>query len=98
MYSTCTTVNVFQLRPTVNVLKFCTPKCLTKWHIQTVQTQIRVYTVCHFTKYLKKSCILSKIYTQKNEWIKTFRTFTVIGDVEDDDDRMFYILYSHMKG
>ena len=26
----------------VNVLKFRTPKCLTKWHMQTVQTQIRL--------------------------------------------------------
>ena len=26
----------------VNVLKFCTPKCMTKWHMQTVQTQIRL--------------------------------------------------------
>ena len=25
----------------MNVLKFPTPKCLTKWHLQTVQTQIR---------------------------------------------------------
>ena len=25
----------------VNVLKFCTPTCLIKWLIQTVQTQIR---------------------------------------------------------
>ena len=27
---------------TVNVLKFRTPKCLTKWHMQTVKTQIRL--------------------------------------------------------
>ena len=27
---------------TVNVLKFRTPKFLTKWHMQTVQTQIRL--------------------------------------------------------
>ena len=26
----------------VNVLKFCSPKWLTKWHMQTVQTQIRL--------------------------------------------------------
>ena len=26
----------------VNVLKFHTPKCLSKWHMQTVQTQIRL--------------------------------------------------------
>ena len=26
----------------VNVLKFHTPKCLTKWYMQTVQTQIRL--------------------------------------------------------
>ena len=42
---------------TMNVLKFPTPKCLTKWHMQTVQTQIsliRVYTVCHSMKYFKK--------------------------------------------
>ena len=25
---------------TVNLLKFCTPKCLINWHLQTVQTQI----------------------------------------------------------
>ena len=25
-----------------NVLKFRTPKCLTKWHMQTVQTEIRL--------------------------------------------------------
>ena len=43
---------------TVNVLKFLTPKFLTKWLMQTVQTQIRmlliVYTVCHSIKGLKK--------------------------------------------
>ena len=27
---------------TVNVLKFRTPKCLMKWHMPTVQTQIRL--------------------------------------------------------
>ena len=26
----------------INVLKFRTPRCLTKWHMQTVQTQIRL--------------------------------------------------------
>ena len=42
---------------TLNVLNFCTPKFLTKWYMQTMQTQIRqsrVYTVYHSTKYLKK--------------------------------------------
>ena len=29
-------------RSMVNVLKFCTAKFLTKWHMQTVQTQIRL--------------------------------------------------------
>ena len=29
-------------KATVNVLKLCTPKCLTKWPMQTVQTQIRL--------------------------------------------------------
>ena len=52
----------------VNVLKYGTPKFLTKWTMQTVQTKIRLllkeqsdlglhcllfYTVCHFTN-LKK--------------------------------------------
>ena len=39
----------------LNVLKFRTSKCLTKWHMQTVQIQIRlllsslirIYIVCH---------------------------------------------------
>ena len=48
---------------TVNVLKFRTQKLLIKWHMQTEQTLIRlllrsslirVYTVCHSTKYFKK--------------------------------------------
>ena len=30
------------IHSTVNVLKFCTSKCLTKWHMQIVQTQIRL--------------------------------------------------------
>ena len=51
----------------VNVLKFRTPKFLTKCHIQTMQTQIRltlqcswgsslirVFTVCHSTKHFKR--------------------------------------------
>ena len=44
----------------VNVLKFLTPKFPTKWHMQTVQTQIKlcslikVFTVCHSTKHFKK--------------------------------------------
>ena len=32
----------FQLKSMVNALKFQTPKCLTKWHMQTGQTQIRL--------------------------------------------------------
>ena len=47
---------------TVNVLKFHTPKVLTKWHIQTLQTQIRLLLqkhiqglpVCLTTTYHKK--------------------------------------------
>ena len=40
-------------------LKILYPKILTNWHMQTVQTQtrlllIRVYTVCHSTKYFRK--------------------------------------------
>ena len=43
----------------VNDLKFCTPKLLTKRHIQTVQILIRlllirIYMVCNSTKYFKK--------------------------------------------
>ena len=59
---------------TVNVLKFRTPKCLTKWHMQTVQTQIRllhrsslirVYTVCNSTKHFKNSCVKKQNLSQK---------------------------------
>ena len=38
----------------VNVLKFCTPKCLTKWHMQTVQEQSDLGLLCHSTKCYKK--------------------------------------------
>ena len=53
-----------------NFRKFQTPKFLIKWHMQTVQTQIRlllkeslirVYNVCHFIKHFKKHCINSKL-------------------------------------
>ena len=42
----------------VNILELCTPKFLIIWHKQTVQTPIRsslirVYTVCHSTKYFR---------------------------------------------
>ena len=33
-------VHIFSV--TITVLKFRTPKCLTKWHMQIVQTQIRL--------------------------------------------------------
>ena len=46
---------------TVNVLKSLFTKVQTKWHMQTVQTQIRlllqlvwVYTFCYFSNYFKK--------------------------------------------
>ena len=35
----------------VSDLKFCTPKLLTKWHMQTVQTQVRLLPLL---KYFKK--------------------------------------------
>ena len=46
--------------------KFCLPKFLTKWYIQTVQTQIRlllirVGIVYHSNKFLRNNCIKSKI-------------------------------------
>ena len=53
---------------TVNVLKFRTPKCLTKRHMQTVQTQIRlllslirVSLFAILLSILRNSCIKSKI-------------------------------------
>ena len=59
------------LKSMVNVLKFRTPKFLTKWHMQTVQTQIRllqsliwVYTVCHSIKPFKR-----KLHKKQN-WTK----------------------------
>ena len=57
----------------VNVLKFHTLKCLTKWHVQTVQTQIRrssltrVYTVCQSTKYYKKQLHKKAEFRQKKK-------------------------------
>ena len=37
---------------TVNVLKFCTQKCLTKWHMQNGADPDQ--TVCRSIKYFKK--------------------------------------------
>ena len=43
----------------VNVLNFCTPKSLTKWHMQTVQTQIRPpdHHLSHFGFFIL-SCLI----------------------------------------
>ena len=68
------------LTDTINVLKFQTPKCLTKWHMQPVQTQIRlllkeslirVYTVCHLLSILRSKRIKSKIQA-KIVWNNVF--------------------------
>ena len=67
---------------TVNVLQFQTPKCLTKWHMQIVQTQIklflrsslnRVFIVCHSTKHLRDRCLQSKISAKKKAWNKVLK-------------------------
>ena len=54
--------------------KFCSTNCLTKWHMETVQTQksslIRVCTVCHYT-ILRNNCIKNKNYA-KIIWNKVF--------------------------
>ena len=58
---------------TVNVLKFRTPNSLTKCHMQTVQTQIRrsslirVYAVCHSSKYFKKPLHKKQNLSQKKK-------------------------------
>ena len=68
---------------TVNVLKFQTPKSLTKWHMQTVQTQISsliwVYTACHSTKYFQQQVHDKQNLGQTSmEYsVQNFRTFTV---------------------
>ena len=46
----------------VNVLKVCTPKFLIKWHMQTLQTQIRVSSVS--TLFAFPLCILRNNYTK----------------------------------
>ena len=56
---------------TVNVLKFGTPKLLTKWHMQTVQTQIRLRSdqglhYLPFPKYFKITTALKAKITPKN--------------------------------
>ena len=49
-------ISIFQLIM-VHALKFCGLKFLIKWHVQTLQTHIklssliRVFTVCHSIKY-----------------------------------------------
>ena len=72
---------------TVNVLKFRTLKCLIKWHMQTVQTQIRlllwsslirVYTVCHSTKRFKRQLRKTAKFKQKKN--KTLnKVFDILG-------------------
>ena len=55
----------------VNALKFHTPKCQTILSMQTVQAQIRlsslirVYTVCHSSKYSKKQLYKKQNLNQK---------------------------------
>ena len=65
-----------KLTSMINVRKFLTPKFLTKWHMQTVQSQtsslIRVYTVCHYTKYFKK-LMHKKPNFDKKVWNKVFK-------------------------
>ena len=59
---------------TVHVLKFCTPRFLTKWLWKQCRPRsdcswrssvIRVSTVCHSTKYLKKQLHKNKIFAKK---------------------------------
>ena len=56
--------------------KISKSKFLAKWHMQTVQTQIsliRVYTVCHLTKYFKKQLHKKQNLSQKNVQNKEFK-------------------------
>ena len=61
--------NILAIYHTVNVLIFCTPTFLAKWHMQTVQTLIRlpqrsnlirVYSVCILPSILRNNCIFIK--------------------------------------
>ena len=71
-----TTQSTLSLRAglyTVNVLKFRKPESLKKWNMQTVQIQIRlllslirVYTVCHSTKYFKEQLHKKQTLGQKS--------------------------------
>ena len=72
----------------VNVLKFCTLTCLTKSHMQTVQTQIRlllrsslirVYTVCYSTKYFKKKLHQKQNSGKKKKKKKLTNVFKFLG-------------------
>ena len=57
----------------IHVLKFRTPKFLTKWHMQTLQTEvirsslIRVYTVCHSYKYFETQLHKIQNFGQKSK-------------------------------
>ena len=73
------------------VLKFRTPKGLTKWHMQTMPTQIRlllirVYIVCHSTKYFKKQLHKKQILSLKSIKYsgKNFRAYTIIWAVPSE--------------
>ena len=57
----CKSTEYYLIHTMVYVLKFCAQKFLTKWHVQTVQTQIRLHLkeksdqgVCHSTMYFEK--------------------------------------------
>ena len=67
----------------VNVLKFWILKCLMNWHVQTVQTQIRlllrsslirVYTVCHSTEHFNRQLHIKQNLSQKSMENKVFET------------------------
>ena len=58
----------------VNVLKFCTPKFLTKWQCRPRSSLIRVYTICDSSssKYFKKQ-LHKKQNLGKKIWKKVFK-------------------------